>query len=408
MTNNVNIHNIKLQRKHIAICSMISISLTIMSTDLFLPSFPSIAKTFFVSQNAVQQNIGSFALAAAISALICGPLSDVYGRRLMLFWGMIIFTAGSIGCALAPSNWSLILFRFLQGIGSGCSGCVGTAAVQDVYTDPKEVTKIRSYLGIGISVSPIIGPPLGGYIEQNLHWRYGFSFLTIIGILLCFYVYFYFFETNKIKTQNLKFSDLIISKIQSFANIAKSLRCSLYLFAIPIFLMSGIAILAVSTFYVQNILKIPPQTYGWLITLSLTGYMLGSVICIRIVNYIHMDKIILTGMCLGAFSLIFQIIIALYVPYETYLIIIGMWLFTFSQSLIFGPSTTSAMAIFPNDKGTVASYTSMLRYIFFFFAAQIAYFVPDDNFLYVCLICLPFFIVHILLFIYNQLKSVST
>ena len=86
--------------------------------DMYLPAFPAIARELQVDVSAVQMSLMSFFLAVALCQIVYGPLSDRFGRKPPLYFGLGLFVLAGIGCSFAPNAEPLIAFRFLQGVGS--------------------------------------------------------------------------------------------------------------------------------------------------------------------------------------------------------------------------------------------------------------------------------------------------
>src|SRR3546814_2272452 len=100
-----------------------------ISTDLYLPSLPSIGATFATDNGTVQLTLSVFLADFAVSQLVYGPLSDRFGRRPVILAGVALYLLASIGCALAPSLEMLILARFGQALGACVGPAIGRAAV---------------------------------------------------------------------------------------------------------------------------------------------------------------------------------------------------------------------------------------------------------------------------------------
>ena len=97
-----------------------------LSTDLYLPALPTISTTFGVDSGSAQLTLSIFLLGFAAGMLAYGPLSDRFGRRPLIIGGIVVFVLATVGCALADSLESLIVWRFFQAIGA-CCGCESTA-----------------------------------------------------------------------------------------------------------------------------------------------------------------------------------------------------------------------------------------------------------------------------------------
>src|SRR5690606_40912840 len=91
--------------------------------DMYLPALPTIGQALGASPGAVQASLIVFFVALGLGQVIYGPVSDMVGRKPPLYFGLVLFGAGSIGCALAPSVEALIALRFVQGLGA-CAGMV--------------------------------------------------------------------------------------------------------------------------------------------------------------------------------------------------------------------------------------------------------------------------------------------
>lgn len=138
--------------------------------DMYLPALPAIAADLHASEAAVQMSLMVFFLATAFMQLICGPFSDIYGRKLPLYLGLVLFGIGSIGSAMATSIEMLIFFRFIQGIGASAGMVVPRAVVRDLYTGV-DAARLMSMLMLVFSISPILAPLTGSFIIEDFGWR---------------------------------------------------------------------------------------------------------------------------------------------------------------------------------------------------------------------------------------------
>lgn len=124
----------------------------------------------------------SFLLMQAVTTLIYGKLSDLYGRKPIFITGVTIFLIGSILCGFAPTMNLLIIFRIIQGIGAGAIHPIVTTMVGDMYT-MKERSKIQGYLSSVWGISSVLGPLLGGLIVQFADWSWIFWMNIPLGII---------------------------------------------------------------------------------------------------------------------------------------------------------------------------------------------------------------------------------
>jgi len=150
--------------------------------DMYLPALPSIGADLKASTAAVQMSLLIFFLSMGFGQLIVGPISDMVGRKLPLYGGLVLFVIGGVGSALAPSIEWLIAFRFLQGLGASAGMAVPRAIVRDLYTGT-EAAKLMSLLMLVFSVSPILAPLTGSLVIESLGWRPVFWTVTGAAVL---------------------------------------------------------------------------------------------------------------------------------------------------------------------------------------------------------------------------------
>ena len=163
--------------------------------DMYLPALPTIGADLGASPLAVQMSLVVVFLSFAIGPLLVGPLADMYGRKPVMYGGLVVFAIASVGAALAPDVEWLIFFRLLQGLGSSTGMVVPRAIVRDLHTGA-EATKLMSLLMLVFSVSPILAPLTGSFIIEAFGWRAVFWAVTIAAVLAFLLMIFGLEETR--------------------------------------------------------------------------------------------------------------------------------------------------------------------------------------------------------------------
>ena len=154
-----------------------------------------------------------YLLTQSISIPIYGRLADLYGRKKIFFFGMIVFLLGSILCGFSTQMGWLIVFRTLQGLGAGAITPIAFTIVADVYSST-ERPKIQGYLSSVWGFSAIIGPLLGAFIVQHFNWALVFWVNVPIGLFSIFLLARYLPTVNAVRQHPLAWMgsfDMIIS-----------------------------------------------------------------------------------------------------------------------------------------------------------------------------------------------------
>ena len=136
-----------------------------ITTDVYLPALPSLQQDLGASMAQVQMTFAALLLSFGISQLVWGPLSDRFGRKPILLWGMGAYVLASVACVLAPSMALLIAARIAQGAAMGAAVMGARAIVRDLYP-PLEGAKVMSRGLSGLGVIAILCTPLGGLLTD--------------------------------------------------------------------------------------------------------------------------------------------------------------------------------------------------------------------------------------------------
>ena len=153
------------------------------AVDTYLPAFDGIAKTLGATPVQMQQTLSAYLFGFAVMNLFHGALADSFGRRPVVLWGLAVFTAASVGCALAPSIGWMISYRALQGMAAGAGIVISRTIIRDMYP-PADAQRVMSQVTIYLGVAPAIAPMVGGVLFVYGDWHSIFWLLAAIGALL--------------------------------------------------------------------------------------------------------------------------------------------------------------------------------------------------------------------------------
>jgi EmrB/QacA subfamily drug resistance transporter len=150
-----------------------------LDQTIVAPALPAIGKSLGDVEDLAWV-VSAYLLAATAATPLFGKLSDIYGRRAILLVGISIFMTGSVACALAPTLWVLVIARGFQGIGGGGLLPMAQTVVADLFT-PRERSLVQGRISVVFMTASIIGPVLGGFLTEYLHWSFIFWINLPIG-----------------------------------------------------------------------------------------------------------------------------------------------------------------------------------------------------------------------------------
>jgi EmrB/QacA subfamily drug resistance transporter len=151
---------------------MLAMFLSALEQTIVAPALPAIGKSLGGIDD-LSWVVTAYLLAATATTPLFGKLSDIYGRRAMLLAAIGIFIGGSVACAVAPTIWTLILARGLQGIGGGGLLPIAQTIIADLLS-PRERPVVQGRTSIMFMSASILGPVLGGLLTDHLHWSFIF------------------------------------------------------------------------------------------------------------------------------------------------------------------------------------------------------------------------------------------
>lgn len=337
-----------------------------ISMDLYLPVLPSLTLELDAATSVAQLTITACLIGLALGQLIAGPLSDRFGRRIPLLVGLVAYVLASVMCAVSPSIEMLILARVVQGLAGGVGIVIAQAAGRDLYTGG---ALIRFYgrLTVLAGLAAIVGPLIGGMLATVADWRGLFLFLAAIGagILLA---------------TLLGFQETLPKERRTSGGFLQTCRDFRVLLSDRIFvgavLVTGLANAAVfaylagATFVLQGIYDYSPQQYALAFGLNSAGFMVFGFLAARTAERWSIRGTLIVGiaMCgVGASGLL----LAGLTPAPVVVVNIALFIMVSGVAVTTPPTTTLALAEYPQIAGTASSLLGMARFAFGAIAAPL-------------------------------------
>jgi DHA1 family bicyclomycin/chloramphenicol resistance-like MFS transporter len=330
-----------------------------ISMDLYLPLLPALTLELDAATSTAQLTVTACLVGLALGQLIAGPLSDRFGRRGPLLAGVIAYVVVSAWCAIAPDVDVLIVARFVQGVAGGVGLVIAQAAGRDLYSG-RALIRYFGRLTVLSGFAAIVGPLAGGLLATVTDWRGLFLFLSGIGVAILLAVLFAFTET-------LPRDRRVTGGFERTAHDYRTLlRDRRFVGAV---LVSGFvsaalfAYLAGATYVLQGIYGLSPQQYALAFGLNSAGFMVFGWLAARSAERWSLPGTLVVGlgMCAsGALGLLAAGIAGL--PVEV--VIVSLLVMVSGVAVTTPPTTTVALAGYPNMAGTASSLLGMARFAF--------------------------------------------
>ena len=263
-----------------------------LALTMFIPSMPGMAEAFGTSYANVQLALSLYLFTTAIVQLACGPLSDLYGRRPVMLWGMVLFTSGTVLCLVAPTIEWLLVGRTIQA--ASATGLVlARTVIRDLYEREKAASMI-GYTVMAMAVAPMVGPWIGGLLDEAMGWRGTFYVLLAIGFGSIALIYFDLRETNR--TLGRPFFEQVAAYRALLTDPAYWMFVGAGSFASAVFFgfLGGAPKLA------DVSLQMSPSQYGAWFAFCAGGYAFGNFLSGRFTERVGLARMIVFGAILSA------------------------------------------------------------------------------------------------------------
>ena len=347
--------------------------LAYFATDIYVPAFPEIAKDFNTDSNNIQLSIASFILSLSIFQLLYGLLSDRYGRKIVILYGLTVSIAGSMFCLLCTTYQTLIYARALQGVGLAVCLSVVRAIPSDLFTG-KKLAKFNSIISAGIAAPLLFAPLIGGIISEYTSWRYIFSFL------LCYTVIVMVLFKAKIPETNLELNKNSFN--ESFEQYWQLLFDKRFMAPTLCYCVTNAGIMAyvtTSPFLLQVSCGLSPREFGlWWMFMTLSG-LFSSSFNHYLINFVSFYQSMLIAAFIIIISGIILILTAIFDIINPFVIVIPTIIYLLGMLITHINSYSIMIAPFQKQIGVCSSLYGAFGSFGATMGAYLVSRLPDQN-----------------------------
>ncbi len=330
-----------------------------LAIDMYLPSFPTIASELGTEQSAVQITVAVYFVGLAIGQAFYGPITDRVGRKLPLHFGLILFIASSVGCALAGSIEVLIAFRFLQALGGCAEMVIARAVVRDRF-DERESVRMLSLLMLVMGVAPILAPMIGGYLLAGFGWRSVFWVLAGFATLCLLATTLLLPESLPPERRNKHGLGTIL---RTYGTLLSDARFMVYVLSGSLIMAGMFAYIAASPFVFMDIYGVSPGHYGLFFGTNALGLILASQINGRLARRLHAGTILRVALTVAAGAGLLLLVTAATGTGGFAGILLPLFIFVASLGFILPNSTALAMAPHGRAAGSASALLGTIQFL---------------------------------------------
>ncbi|MFH4559352.1 multidrug effflux MFS transporter [Vibrio diabolicus] len=326
-------------------CLIISVGQ--LSMGLVMPSLPWIAKDFSISLDQAQLLVSIYLLGFGPSQFIYGPVSDALGRKKVLLTGLLIAMSGLLMIIFLSDTFTgMVMGRFLQGLGTGCCAVLARASTRDRFSGD-ELPVAMSYIAMAASITPLIAPVIGGFI--NFHFGWSMVFISLLGYVSLAWVIIAFKFTETIAKRSVipsphnmlfQYRDFVTSRyFMSFASISW-LNFSLM-----------ITTVSVMPFIMQDQIGMTSDQYAMWALIPALGMLGGTTICNRVRPIIGNKRMLLCSPFLHLSAAIWLF----FCPVEPLYLMLGQLLMILGNGIALPCAQAMVMQPYKKQAGAAAA-----------------------------------------------------
>lgn len=345
-----------MSERRVGMIGALLVALGPVSLALFTPAMPQITHDFATTESMVKMTVSLYFAGFALAQLVCGPLSDGFGRKPVIMAFIAIYLFASVVALVSPSIEVLIAARFLQGIGGSVGVAIARAVVRDLYVGEGSA-RIMNLIGLILGIAPAVSPTLGGVTMELFGWHAIFVLMVLFGATVALVCHRALKETVARDLSRIRPRALSASYGRLFS--------SSYFMACGLVMAGGMGafytLAVILPFIMMNRIGLSPMAFGLAMLLQSGAFFAGSLAVRQTIGRFGAYRILPFGIaCIVAGSLALGVLLRVFEP--TFWLVMGpVMLYAFGGAFIMPAMSTASLAPFPHMAGAASALSGFLQ-----------------------------------------------
>lgn len=329
-----------------------------ISMALYTPAMPALVEAFGTTDAAVKLTLTAYFAGFAVAQLVCGPLSDAFGRKPVTLAFLTLYLVSSVLATFAPTVEFMVAARALQGIGAAVGISVSRAIVRDQFTGQASA-RIMNTIAMMLALGPAVSPTIGGFVLELFGWREVFWCMVIYGVVLMIFVGLFQVETNpnpgKHHLDPGRLTTNYFTLLQDPRFLAPSILIGCGL--------GGLYALAtVLPFVLIHDVGLSPSEFGLTMIIQSGTFIIGTIVTGRLLKIVEAHRLVPVGMALWVVSSALMCVFSLTMEPTIATVMGPVALFVFALAFVLPASFTESLAPFPHIAGAASAMTGFMQF----------------------------------------------
>ncbi|UWQ55068.1 multidrug effflux MFS transporter [Leisingera caerulea] len=326
--------------------------LSALGMNLHLPSLAGMSEYYAVDYRVMQLSVALYLAGNAVVQIFVGPISDQMGRRPVILTSIVLFLLATLGCIYAPTAEIFLMFRVAQ-TAVAATMVLSRAAVRDLY-DTNEAASMIGYVTMGMAIVPMIGPAIGGFLDQWMGWKANFWMLFLVGAATLMITFTDFGETAH------KSGKTLMAQFREYPELLRSPRFWGYSLSSGLASGAFFAYLGGAPFVGTEVYGLNTAELGVYFSAPAVGYFAGNFISGRYSMRLGVNRMVLWGCVINGGGVLLSLLIAM-AGADSVITFFGLMCFVgLGNGMAIPNATAGAISVRPHLAGTASGLSGAI------------------------------------------------